>query len=99
MTAKILAGLLAAVALTGVGIYAATGSVPGADTISSAFSGDTGCAGSCSGSAATACPLSDSEPVSTTNCSACPVDGLAACTGGVSAAVPTPAKKPSCCSE
>ena len=55
MTAKILAGLLAAVALTGVGIYAATGSVPGVETIASVIS-DPAPSGGC-GMKSSGCPI------------------------------------------
>ncbi len=104
MTAKILAGLAAAVVLTLVGVYAATGSIPGVETAAEYIAPSLD-AGPCSSHAPSSC-CSAAAVSEVTTCgtpgevsAACPADSLGACAGGVSAGVPVVSKKSGCCEE
>ena len=70
MVAKILGGLAVAVALTLTGVYAATGTVPGVETLSDALV-DNAPAGGCCGQKS-ACPVSQSA---CSQAAACPYEG------------------------
>ena len=99
MFGKILAGVGVALAVTATGIYVATGSVPGAQSIGEMFDGPSGCPSQCSSKsmAVSTCPMSGAT---------CPADApvdadaLAGLTGGVSAPASTSAcEKSACCKE
>ncbi len=99
MFGKILAGVGVALAVTATGIYVATGSVPGAQSLGEMFDGPSGCPSQCSSKSmqVSTCPMSASA------CTAdAPVDAdaLAGLTGGVSAPAPAvSAAKSQCCTE
>ena len=100
MTAKILAGLLAAVALTGVGIYAATGSVPGVETVAGVISGPAP-SGGC-GMKSSGCPLAAASSCDTQQ-AVTASEPVAAVAGTLSfastATTPVAAKSLGCCSD
>ncbi len=100
MTVKILAGLAVAAVLTLVGVYAATGSIPGVETVAEALAPSADC-GPCSGPSS--CCMGDAPVSEVSACGgsavSCPADNLGACAGGLSAGVPVAPKKLGCCEE
>ena len=103
MAAKIFAGLVAAIALTGVGIYAATGSVPGVETVAEMItpSSSGGCqqsSGCPMSAAASTCPsmvsTCDLEPISAVRPSAALTGGL-----GFAAEYAVPVASEGCCAK
>ncbi len=93
MFTKIAAGVLAAVAVAGVGIYAS-------------LSDDKSPCGRCTQQSATVCPISEESPsccMASTECSAAaPTESLAACMSAAVLAPASSAKQPAarpCCAE
>lgn len=102
MTVKILAGLAAAVVLTLVGVYAATGNIPGVETVTEYIApcpSHTSCDGPPVSSCCSAMAASEVSTCAGEGSAVCPADSLGACAGGLGAAASLAPKPSGCCAE